>query len=109
VLDLVNHRRGDIGRGLDDGATTVEQLSGVVATHKTQLDLVLDTLHPTVAILERRQADLDRTLSWVGSGALGLSKAVSYGPWQEIYIRSVGPDVLTLLEGSLPPVPAVAP
>ena len=108
VLDLVNRRRGDIGDALDDGANTVEQLSGIVGAHKTQLDLVLETLHPTVAILERRQGDLDRSLSWVGSGALGLSKASSKGPWQEIYIRSVGPDVITLLEG-LPDVAGVVP
>lgn len=108
VLDLVNRRRVDIGDALDDGATTVEELSSIVAAHKTSLDLILETLHPTAAILERRAGDLDRTLSWVGSGALGLSKAVSKGPWQEIYIRSVGPDVITLLE-TLPPAAGVVP
>ena len=108
VLDLVNRRRDDLGRGFADGATTVEELSSVVRVHKTQLDLILDTLHPTIAVLERRQGDLDRSLSWVGTGALGLSKAVSKGPWQEIYIRSIGPDVLTLLE-TLPPLADVVP
>lgn len=108
VLDLVNRRRIDLGDALDDGATTVEELSSIVAAHKTQVDLILDTLHPTIAILDRRQADLDRTLSWVGSGALGLSKAVDKGPWQEIYIRSIGPDVITLIE-QLPPAAGVVP
>lgn len=108
VLDLVNRRRTDIGTALDDGATAVEQLSGVVRANKTELDLVLDTLHPTIDVLERRQGDIDRTLSWVGSGALGLSKAVSKGPWQEIYIRAVGPDVVTLLQ-TLPPAAGVVP
>jgi phospholipid/cholesterol/gamma-HCH transport system substrate-binding protein len=108
VLDLVNRRRTDLGRALDDGATTVEQLSAIVRTNKTDLDTILDTLHPTVDVLEKRQADIDRSLSWVGSGALGLSKAVSRGPWQEIYIRAVGPDVVTLLE-KLPPAAGVVP
>jgi phospholipid/cholesterol/gamma-HCH transport system substrate-binding protein len=108
VLDLVNRRRVDLGDALDDGATTVEELASIVAAHKAQVDAMLDTLHPTVAILDRRQGDLDRTLSWVGSGALGLSKAVSKGPWQEIYIRSIGPDVITLLE-QLPPATGVVP
>jgi phospholipid/cholesterol/gamma-HCH transport system substrate-binding protein len=108
VLDLVNRRRTDLGAALDDGATTVEQLSGIVRTNKSELDAILDTLHPTVGVLERRQADIDRSLSWVGSGALGLSKAVSRGPWQEIYIRAVGPDVVTLLQ-TLPPVTGVVP
>jgi phospholipid/cholesterol/gamma-HCH transport system substrate-binding protein len=100
VLDLVNRRQDDLGQALGDGATTIEQLSSIVGAHKTQLDLVLDTLHPTVAILDRRAGDLDRSLSWVGSGALGLAKASSKGPWQEIYIRSIGPDVVTLLENA---------
>jgi phospholipid/cholesterol/gamma-HCH transport system substrate-binding protein len=108
VLDLVNRRRNDLGDALDDGATTAEQLSGIVAAHKTQLDVILETLHPTLGLVERRQADIDRSLSWLGSGALGLAKASSKGPWQEIYIRSVGPDVVTLLE-SLPPVAGAVP
>ena len=108
VLDLVSRRRGDIARAIDDGATTVEQVAGIVSAHKTQLDLILDTLHPTVDILDRRQADIDRSLSWVGTGALGLAKASGKGPWQDIYIRSLGPDVVTLLE-SLAPDPGVTP
>jgi hypothetical protein len=86
----------------------VEQLSGVVAAHKTQLDVILETLHPTIDIVERRQGDLDRSLSWLGGGALGLATASSKGPWQEIYIRSVGPDVVTLLQ-TLPPTTGVVP
>ena len=108
VLDLVTRRRTDLGDALDDGATTVEQLSSVLAAHKSQLDIVLETLHPTLDIVERRQGDLDRSLSWVGSGALGLAKASAKGPWQEIYIRSIGPDVVTLLE-TLPPATGVVP
>jgi phospholipid/cholesterol/gamma-HCH transport system substrate-binding protein len=108
VLDLVAARRGDLAKALGDGATTIEELSAIVAAHKTQLDLVLTTLHPTIDILDRRRDDLDRSLSWLGTGALGLAKASSKGPWQEIYIRSVGPDVVTLLEG-LPPIDGVVP
>ncbi|HEX7167200.1 MAG TPA: MlaD family protein [Acidimicrobiales bacterium] len=99
VLDLVARRRDDIGTALDDGVTTVEQLAEILRAHKTQLDIVLDTLHPTIDILDRRQADIDRSLAWVGTGALGLAKASAKGPWQDIYIRSLGPDVITLLEG----------
>jgi phospholipid/cholesterol/gamma-HCH transport system substrate-binding protein len=106
VLDLVARRRTDIGKALGDGATTVEQLSSIVQTHKAQLDAILDTLHPTVDILDRRSGDIDRTLSWVGAGALGLSSATSHGPWEDIYIRAVGPDVVTLLQGIAPQLPA---
>ena len=98
VLDLVARRRGDIGRALGDGATTVEELGRVIDANKTQLDLILETLHPTLDILDQRAGDLDRSLAWLGHGSLGLAKASSKGPWQEIYIRSIGPDVVTLLE-----------
>lgn len=108
VLDLVSRRRGDISRAIDDGTTTVEQLAGIVSAHKTQLDLLLDTLHPTIDILDRRRGDIDRSLSWLGTGALGLAKASGKGPWQDIYIRSLGPDVITLLE-SLAPEAGVTP
>jgi phospholipid/cholesterol/gamma-HCH transport system substrate-binding protein len=106
VLDLVARRRNDIGRALGDGATTVEQLSSIVQAHKTQIDLILETLHPTVDILDRRSGDIDRSLSWIGSGALGLSLATAHGPWEDIYIRSIGPDVVTLLQGLAPNLPA---
>ena len=98
VLDLVARRRNDIGRAIDTGALTTEQLGRLLATNKTQLDLILDTLHPTIDILDRRQGDLDRSLSWLGAGTLGLARASAKGPWQEIYIRSLGPDVITLLD-----------
>jgi hypothetical protein len=48
-------------------------------------------------VLDHRQANLDRALSWIGSGALGLSKATSHGPWADIYVRAVGPDVVGVL------------
>ena len=98
VLDLVARRRNDIGRAIDSGALTTEELGRLLATNKTHLDLILETLHPTIDILDRRQGDLDRSLSWLGAGTIGLAKASSKGPWQEIYIRSLGPDVITLLD-----------
>lgn len=97
ILDLVERRQGDIGRGIDAGALTVEQLSSVVAGHKSQLDLLLETLHPTLDIVDRRQADLDRTLAWLGAGGYGLARGAAHGPWADIYVRSLGPDVVCLM------------
>lgn len=103
VLDLVARRRADISAGLANGSTVVNQLGGILTVHQTQLDLILDTLHPTVDILEKRQADVDRALSWLGPGALGLSRATSHGPWADIYIRAIGPDLLGQLQAQLGP------
>jgi ABC-type transporter Mla subunit MlaD len=75
----------------------VGELSGILAAHKTQVDLLLDTLHPTVDILDRHQADLDRTLTWFGLGALGLSKAASHGPWADVYVRDIQIQLIGLL------------
>ncbi|MDQ1404199.1 MAG: phospholipid/cholesterol/gamma-HCH transport system substrate-binding protein [Actinomycetota bacterium] len=104
ILDLVARRRQDISAGLSSGSTVVNQLGGILSAHQTQLDFILSTLHPTVDILDRRQADVDRILAWLGPGALSLSQATSHGPWADIYIRAVGPDLLGLLEANIPPV-----
>ena len=97
VLDLVAARRGDIVKGLRATNTAVGQLSGILASHKSQVDLLLETLHPTIDILDRRQADLDRTLTWFGLGALGLSKAAAHGPWADVYVRDVQLQLIGLL------------
>jgi phospholipid/cholesterol/gamma-HCH transport system substrate-binding protein len=97
VLDLVTARRGDIVKGLRATNTTVGQLSGILAAHKSQVDLLLETLHPTIDILDRRQADLDRTLTWFGLGALGLSKAASQGPWADVYVRDIQLQLIGLI------------
>ena len=98
VLALVARRRGDLISALRASNTTVGQLGGIVASHKSEIDLILEALHPTLDILDRRQADLDRTLAWLGEGTYGLSLAATHGPWADIYVRAVGPDFIELLE-----------
>jgi phospholipid/cholesterol/gamma-HCH transport system substrate-binding protein len=100
VLELVQQRRDDIAAGLRNSDKLFSGLGGILGTNKSSIDAILQTLHPTLDVLDQRQADLDRTLSWLGSGALGLSKAASHGPWADIYVRGVGPDVIGVL-GSL--------
>ncbi|HEX2849436.1 MAG TPA: MlaD family protein [Acidimicrobiales bacterium] len=102
VLDLIAQRRNDLAQALGDGATTVDQLAQIIATNKAQLDTILATLHPTLDVVAKNQADIDRGLGWIGDGALGLARASAKGPWQDIYIRSLGPDVVTLLQGLSP-------
>jgi phospholipid/cholesterol/gamma-HCH transport system substrate-binding protein len=98
ILDLIARRRTDIGRGLESTNVAIGELAGILGTHRTEIDAILDTLHPTVDILERRQADLDRALTYLGPGALGLAKAPEHGPWADIYVRTLGPGLLGLLQ-----------
>ena len=97
VLQLIARRRADLARALEEGGKATGELARVISANKSQLDAILDTIHPTVDILDRRAADLDRALSWLGPGAFGLSLAVDHGPWQDIYVRSVGPDLIGAL------------
>jgi phospholipid/cholesterol/gamma-HCH transport system substrate-binding protein len=105
VLDLVSNRRQDIVKGLDATNIAVGQLAGILTSHKTQVDALLDTLHPTVDILDRRQADLDRTLTWFGLGALGLSQAAVHGPWADVYVRDIQLQLIGLICNTFSPNP----
>lgn len=94
ILGFVERRQGDIAAGLRAGNSAVGHLAGVLHDTRTDLDAILTTLHPTLAIVERHQQDLDRALTWLGPGSLGLSQAVVHGPWADVYVRNIGPDVV---------------
>ena len=102
VLALIDRRRLDIAKAIESTNQLATQLGGLVADHRVQLDSILNTLHPTVDILDQRAAVVDRSLSWLGSAALGLSSAGSHGPWLDIYVRALGPDLIAVLKGAIP-------
>ena len=41
------------------------------------------------------------TTSWLGPGALGLAQSAQHGPWADIYVRAVGPDLLQVINDEL--------
>lgn len=98
VLSLVERRRADIRTGLSKGATAVDQLAQVITANKSAIDAILDTLHPAVDVVDRRMADIDRALAWFGPGTYGLALAPSHGPWADIYIRNLGPDLVCFVK-----------
>ena len=108
VLALVARRRADVASGINAADTMASELGRDIHVHTTQLDASLTTLHPTVDILERRQADVDRALTWLGPGALGLAQAAQHGPWADIYVRVVGPDLLQVINDELTHPPGSA-
>lgn len=97
LLRVLAARRDDLARGIRDASSAFGQLAGIVEAHKGEIDAILTVLHPTVDILDRHQADLDRTLNWLGEGAYGLALAPSHGAWADVFVRALGPDVFALL------------
>ena len=91
-------RRGDLSKGLGDTDRLATELSHLLRVHKGEIDFILDTLHPTVDILARHADDLDRALAYAGPGALGLALGASHGPFADVYVRAVGPDLLQVLD-----------
>jgi phospholipid/cholesterol/gamma-HCH transport system substrate-binding protein len=103
ILNLVEQRRSDIARGLQSTDQLTGSLSAILSTNKGLLNSILQTLHPTLDIVTKNQQHVDAALSWLGPGALGLAKATTHGPWADIYVRSVGPDIPAVLCGVLRP------
>ncbi len=101
VLELVRRRRADIASGLNNTDRLATELSRLLAVNKSKLDAILDTLHPTLDLVQAHQEDLDRALAWLGPGAYGLATAASHGPWNDIYVRAIGPDLLQVINDVL--------
>lgn len=97
ILDLIVERRNDLAIVLGESADAVQELDRVISDNKAQIDGVLDSLHPTLDVVSAQQDDIDRALAWLGPGLLQQSKGGAQGPWQDIFVRSIGPDVLGIL------------
>src|SRR3954470_23166218 len=103
ILNLVEQRRGDIAAGLNSTDRLTGSLSALLSANKGLLNSILATLHPTLDVVAKNQQHVDAALSWLGPGSLGLAKATTHGPWADIYVRSIGPDVGAVLCGVLRP------
>jgi phospholipid/cholesterol/gamma-HCH transport system substrate-binding protein len=102
ILELVTRRKGDIAAGLQAGNAAMGEVAGVLDRNSTQIDAILNTLHPTLNLVEKHQADLDRALTLIGPGSYGLGRAAAHGPWAEVYVRAVGPDYVALIKQQFP-------
>src|SRR5207248_11546401 len=103
ILDLAQRRRGDIAHGLQATDQLTGSLSVLLSTNKGLLNSILSTLHPTLDVITKQQQHVDAAFSLLGPGSLGLAKATTHGPWADIYVRSVGPDVPAVLCGVIKP------
>jgi len=103
ILNLVEQRRNDIAAGLQSTDKLTGSLATLLSANKGLLNSILQTLHPTLDVITKQQQHVDAALSWIGPGSLGLAKATTHGPWADIYVRSVGPDIPAVLCGVVKP------
>ncbi|HZQ27740.1 MAG TPA: MlaD family protein [Acidimicrobiales bacterium] len=109
ILQFLQTRRAQISDSLGKGAAAVDELSRLIDTNKANIDAILADLHPTLDVVARHQTDINNALAFLGPGTLGLAKATSHGPWQDIYVRDLGPSLVCLISNNNPlphtPVP----
>lgn len=98
ILDMVVERRNDLALMLGETSEAVQELDGLISRNKDRLDSTLDSLAPTLDVVAEHQDDIDKALAWLGPGLLQQSRGGSHGPWQDIFVRSAGPDVLQAYE-----------
>jgi phospholipid/cholesterol/gamma-HCH transport system substrate-binding protein len=98
ILELIVARRNDLALALGESAETVQELDRLISTNKERLDSALDSLAPTLDVVAAEQDDIDRALAWLGPGILQQSRGGGHGPWQDIFVRGMGPDVLEGLQ-----------
>ena len=98
LLDFLVLRRQQLATALGEGSEAVASLSRVIESNRVHLDVILDDLGPTLATVDANLPDLNRALAIVGPAFLGQSLAGTHGPWQDIYVAALGPDILGILE-----------
>ncbi|MBV9410631.1 MAG: MCE family protein [Acidimicrobiia bacterium] len=103
ILNLVEARRNDIANGLNATDQLTGSLAAILDANKGLLGSILATLHPTLDVVSKNEAHVDAALSWLGPGSLGLAQATTHGPWADIYVRAIGPDISSVLCGVLKP------
>ncbi|MFL6204761.1 MAG: MCE family protein [Acidimicrobiales bacterium] len=102
VLDFLVQRRDELATALGAGSDAVRSLSVLIDTNADELDAILDDLHPTLATVDANMPNLNRALALAGPAFYGQSLAGTHGPWQDVYIASLGPDILYLLQDTVP-------
>lgn len=102
ILDFLVDRRDELALALGAGSDAVRSLSVLIDTNETQLDAILDDLAPTLATVDANLPELNRALAFAGPAFYGQSLAGTHGPWQDIYVAALGPDVIGILDGAVP-------
>jgi phospholipid/cholesterol/gamma-HCH transport system substrate-binding protein len=98
LLDFLVLRRQELAVALGEGSDAVQGLSRLIHANQVSLDAILDDLAPTLATVDSNLPDLNRALAVAGPAFYGQALAGTHGPWQDIYIAALGPDIIGVLE-----------
>jgi phospholipid/cholesterol/gamma-HCH transport system substrate-binding protein len=98
LLDFLVVRKQQLATALGEGSEAVADLGRVIDTNRASLDAILDDLGPVLATVRNNLPDLNRALAIAGPAFLGQALAGSHGPFQDIYIAALGPDIIGILE-----------
>jgi phospholipid/cholesterol/gamma-HCH transport system substrate-binding protein len=98
VLQLLVDRRDQLSATLGEGSAAVQALARLIQVNELHLDAILDDLHPTLAVVNSNLPQLNRGLAYGGPGFFGQSLAGSHGPWLDIYVAALGPDIIGVLD-----------
>jgi len=94
ILQTLQQRRADISVGLTEANNAVAQLDRLITANKATLDSILNRIHPVLNTVAAHEADLKTMLASLGPGIETMAISVSHGPWQDVYIKTIGFDVL---------------
>lgn len=103
ILALLDARRAELAAALGEGAVAVTGLADLIDANREELDRLLTNLRPTLEVVASQQDDIDRALPWAGPGFLNQTLAGSHGPWLDIFVRGLGPDIAAVLCDVLAP------
>ena len=93
ILTEIQRRRDDIAAGLNSGNAAVSELDRIISVDKSTIDGALTALHPILQTVSARQTDIDNTLASLGPGLYTQGLAVSHGPWADVFVKAIGPDL----------------
>ena len=103
ILALLDSRRDALATAIGEGADAVTDLADLIADNEAALDRLLTNLHPTLDVARANLEDVNRGLAWAGPGFYGQALAGTHGPFLDIYVRGLGPDIINVLCGALTP------
>ncbi|MDT4892208.1 MAG: phospholipid/cholesterol/gamma-HCH transport system substrate-binding protein [Pseudonocardiales bacterium] len=103
LLDELNARRDAIHSLLVNTTTLSQQLSGLVADNQHTIGPMLDNLGQVLALLQKNQDNLDRSLQLLAPFYRVFANALGNGRWFDNYICNLGvggiTDILLLGNG----------
>lgn len=89
LLAEVSRRRDAIHELLVGTNTLSEQLTGLVADNRAQLQPALNELRATVAILQRNRTNLEQTIQKMGPFVTAFANVTGNGRWFDSYVAGL--------------------